>query len=102
MSKHQTQNPSDSPTQLSLADQKSLKEIEKLDAEIAKIQSEKAKINADLKAGREPFYRTSAFYSAISPIILACLGLVFTWSSGWFDVQKQKIENDKSLLTIET
>jgi hypothetical protein len=89
-------------TQSLLADQKTRKEIEKLDVEIAKIQSEKTKINAEVKAGREPFYRTSAFFSAISPIILACLGLVFTWASGWFDVQKQRIENEKVLLTIET
>jgi len=85
-----------------LADQKAQKEIEKLDAEIAKIQAEKSKINAEVRAGREPFYRTSAFYLAFSPVVLAVFGLLFTQLSGWFDVQKQKIENEKILLTFDT
>src|ERR1043165_4915016 len=46
------------------------------------------KLRAEIKAIGKPLFKTAGFYSAFAPVALAILGLVFTWSTGWFDVQR--------------
>jgi hypothetical protein len=72
----------------SIADEKTRLECEKLKAEIETL--------------RKPFYRTTGFYSAMLPVLLAALGLLWSWSSGWFDVQRTRVENEKKLVEVQT
>jgi DNA repair exonuclease SbcCD ATPase subunit len=67
--------------------------------EKARLECEKLK--AEIETVRKPVYHTPSFYAAIAPVILAILGLIFTWSSGWFDVQHTRISNEKTLLEAE-
>jgi hypothetical protein len=46
-------------------------------------------------------FATPSFYSAFAPVALAVLGLAFTWATGWFDVQRTRISNDKTLLEAQ-
>ena len=85
MSTDQNQDSNEQPTAL---DQKARLECEKLRAEIDAI--------------RRPFFQTAGFYTAITPIILAILGLMFSWWSGWFDVQRTRVNNEKLLVQTET
>ena len=63
---------------------------------------EAEKLRAEIEAIRRPFYKATAFYTSISPVVLALLGFWFTYNSGWFDTQRKSIEADKKLLTVET
>ncbi|HWQ91300.1 MAG TPA: hypothetical protein VN673_06495, partial [Clostridia bacterium] len=67
-----------------------------------KAQLECAKIRAEIATISRPFYRTASFYVSIVPVALALLGVIFTWASGWFDVQRTRINNEKLLIQIET
>jgi DNA repair exonuclease SbcCD ATPase subunit len=67
--------------------------------EKARLECEKLK--AEIEAIHKPIFRTPSFYSAIAPVALAIVGLIFTWSSGWFDVQRTRISNEKTLLEAE-
>lgn len=67
-----------------------------------KLRMEAEKLQAEIEAIRRPLYKTPSFYTALSPVLLAALGVIFTWASGWFDTQRKSIEADKKLLTIET
>jgi len=60
------------------------------------------KLRAEIDAIRRPLIRTPGFYAAISPVALAFLGLVFTWATGWFDVQRTRLSNEKTLLEAQT
>ncbi|MBI5384492.1 MAG: hypothetical protein HZA90_07360 [Verrucomicrobia bacterium] len=60
------------------------------------------KLKAEIQAIGKPLLRTPGFYSAIAPVALAILGLVFTWSTGWFDVQRTRVSNEKTLLEAQT
>src|SRR5712672_2780662 len=84
-----------SSTQFSPAD-------EKLRAETEKFRAEMEKVRAEIEDIRKPFYQTSGFYTAVSPIALAVLGLIFSWWSGWFDTQSKSIEAKNDLLKIQT
>jgi DNA repair exonuclease SbcCD ATPase subunit len=66
-----------------------------------KTRLESEKLQAEIDAIRKPYYRQASFYAAISPIALAIIGLIFTWSSGWFDMQRTRIANEKTLLEAE-
>jgi DNA repair exonuclease SbcCD ATPase subunit len=68
--------------------------------EKARLECEKLK--AEINAINKPLVRTPAFYSAIAPVALAILGLAFSWWSGWFDVQRTRIINEKTLLEAQT
>lgn len=67
-----------------------------------KAQLECEKLKAEIESIRKPFWRTTAFYSGVAPAILAALGLLFTYSSGWFDVQRTRLSNEKTLLEAQT
>jgi len=67
-----------------------------------KAQLECEKLRAETKVILRPFYKTAAFYVATSPVILALLGLYFTQQSGWFDVQRTRVSNEKTLLEAQT
>jgi chromosome segregation ATPase len=71
-----------------------------IDAERTKL--EHAKLQAEIDSIRRPFYKTTAFYTAILPVVLAILGLIFSWWSGWFDVQRTRITNEKTLIEAQT
>jgi len=62
---------------------------------------ERLKIKAEVDSIRKPFYKDYKFYSALLPLIIGFGGLIISYSSGFFDVQLHKIENEKVLLTIE-
>ena len=68
--------------------------------EKARLECEKLK--AEIKAIGKPLFKTPGFYSAFAPVMLAILGLVFTWSTGWFDVQRTRVSNEKTLLEAQT
>jgi DNA repair exonuclease SbcCD ATPase subunit len=76
------------PTPSTEQDQRKELECEKLRAEIATI--------------RRPFYKTSSFYVAIAPVMLALIGFGFTYGSGWFDVQRTRVNNEKLVVQAET
>ena len=67
-----------------------------------KVRLECEKLKAEIEAVRKPLHKTPSFYAAIAPVMLAVLGLIFTWSSGWFDVQRTRISNEKILLEADT
>lgn len=75
---------------------------EHLSATNEKARLECEKLKAEIETIRKPFYRTSSFYTAIAPILLAILGLAFSWSSGWFDVQLKQVNNEKVLVQAQT
>lgn len=60
------------------------------------------KLKAEINIIQKPMLKTPAFYVAICPMVLAVLGLVFTWATGWFDVQRTRVANDKTLLESQT
>ena len=68
--------------------------------EKARLECEKLK--AEITAINKPLVKTPGFYSAIAPVALAILGLAFSWWSGWFDVQRTRISNEKTLLEAQT
>jgi len=78
------------------------KQDESVSAAEAKTRIECEKIRAEIEVIRRPFYKTASFYVSLVPVLLAVLGLVFTWASGWFDVQRTRINNEKLLVQIET
>lgn len=67
-----------------------------------KVRRECEKLRAEAESIRRPFYKTSSFYASLSPVALAILGLIFTQLSGWFDVQRTRISNEKTLLEAQT
>jgi chromosome segregation ATPase len=75
---------------------------EKLHAETEKLRAEVEKVRAEIEDIRKPFYQTSGFYTAVSPIVLALLGVIFSWWSGWFDTQAKSIETKNDLLQVQT
>lgn len=60
------------------------------------------KLKAEIENIRRPLFKTAAFYAALSPVALVFLGLVFTQLSGWFDVQRTRVSNEKTLLEAQT
>jgi len=93
MSTESGQKPTSSPS--SLSDQKIQKEIEKLDAEIAKA-------NAETGVARRRFFQHYGFYTACAPVALAVFGIYYSISSGWFDNQRKVIEAHNTLLRYES
>jgi hypothetical protein len=67
-----------------------------------KTRLECEKLQAEIESIGRPFYRTPTFYTAITPVALAVIGVIFTWGSGWFDVQHTRINNEKLLVEAET
>jgi DNA repair exonuclease SbcCD ATPase subunit len=66
-----------------------------------KAQLECEKLRAEIQAIHHPVYKTPGFYAAVAPVVLAIVGVIFTWSSGWFDIQRTRISNEKTLLEAE-
>lgn len=73
-----------------------------LDNGAEKVRLESEKLRAEIESIRRPLLKTPSFYGAMAPVALGVLGLVFTWWSGWFDVQRTRIANEKTLLLAET
>jgi chromosome segregation ATPase len=73
---------------------------EELSLEKSRLECEK--LAAEIKSIRKPFFHTTAFYTAIAPILLAIAGLIFSWHTGWFDVQRTKINNEETLVRAQT
>jgi len=67
-----------------------------------KPQLECEKLQAEIEALRTPIWKTGGFYKDITPIALAFFGIVFTWSSGWFDTQRTRISSEKTLVEAQT
>jgi hypothetical protein len=67
-----------------------------------KTRLECEKLKAEIETLRKPFYRTTGFYSAMLPVLLAALGLLWSWSSGWFDVQRTRVANEKAVVEAQT
>jgi len=67
-----------------------------------KLRMETEKLRAEIEAIRKPFYNTTSFYVSVSPVVLAVIGVLFTWASGWFGTQRKSIDADKKLLLVET
>src|SRR4051794_14299201 len=66
-----------------------------------KLRLECEKLKAETRALERHLFKTPGFYGALSPAILALLGLLFTQRSGWFDVQRTRIANEKILLEAQ-
>lgn len=60
-----------------------------------------AKLPAEIDHIKAPLWRIPAFYSALGPVLLAMLGLILTWRSGWFDAQKLSLEAKRETLEFE-
>src|SRR5690349_12356333 len=56
------------------------------------------KIEAEIREVSLPIWKKPAFYSAIMPVGLAFAGVIFSWSSGWFDAQQKRLDAQTSLL----
>lgn len=67
-----------------------------------KIALECEKLRAEIEAIRRPLRSTPAFYATVGPVMLAIAGVIITWQSGWFDVQRTKIENQNALVEART
>jgi hypothetical protein len=67
-----------------------------------KARLECEKLQSEIEVLRRPFYKSPAFYAATAPVALAIVGVIFTWASGWFDVQRTRIGNEKLLLQAQT
>jgi hypothetical protein len=80
-------------------------EILSTDQELAKLplkeRLECQRVIAETDNLRKPYYRTPGFYGATLPILLALAGLVYSWSSGWFDVQQKKLDAQRILLEFD-
>jgi len=61
-----------------------------------------AKLQAEIAAIDRPFFHRHEFYVAVAPVLLALIGITATWASGWFEVQRTRISNDKTLLQAQT
>jgi DNA repair exonuclease SbcCD ATPase subunit len=66
-----------------------------------KLELECEKLRAEIESLRKPLYQTPAFYASILPVVLAIAGVIYSWSSGWFDVQRTRLENDRKLLEAQ-
>jgi hypothetical protein len=60
------------------------------------------KLKAEIKSIGKPLLKTPGFYTALAPVVLAILGLIFTWLTGWFDVQRTRVGNEKTLVEVQT
>ena len=67
-----------------------------------KTELECEKLRAEIAVIRRPFHKTTAFYVAVAPVVLALIGFGFTYGSGWFDVQRTRINNEKLVVQAET
>jgi hypothetical protein len=67
-----------------------------------KTRLECEKLKAETESIRRPVWHTAALYTSIAPVLLAALGLLWSWQSGWFDVQRTRISNEKSLVEAQT
>jgi hypothetical protein len=83
-------------------------ELQKLKVEIKKIQAEsqipvktQEKLDAEIEDLRKPLWRKPPFYAAVTPVCLAIIGLIFTWSSGWFDAQQKRLDAQRTSLEFE-
>jgi hypothetical protein len=80
-------------------------EILSTDQELAKLplkeRLECQRVIAETDNLRKPYYRTPGFYGATLPILLALAGLVYSWSSGWFDVQQKKLDAQRIMLEFD-
>jgi len=83
-------------------------ELRKLEGEASKAEGEsqlsrvqREKVQAEIEDLRKPFWSKPEFYASISTAILAVVGLVFSWSSGWFDTQQKNLDAQKNLLEIQ-
>jgi hypothetical protein len=70
--------------------------------EAEKARLENAKLRAEIRSISRSAWRTPGFWAAIMPVALAAIGLIFTWGTGWFDVQRTRIDNDKTLVEAQT
>src|SRR5262245_35518201 len=66
-----------------------------------KLRLECEKLKAETRALERSVFKTVGFYAALSPVFLAALGLLFTHLSGWFEVQRTRIANEKTLLEAQ-
>jgi hypothetical protein len=73
-----------------------------VDLEVERKRLECVRLEAEIAGLKRSLFQTPGFYSAIAPVVLAALGIVFTWSSGWFDVQRTRISNEKLVLEAQT
>jgi hypothetical protein len=62
------------------------------DLEVDKIKAETAHLNKSL-------WRTATFWGVLSPAMVAAAGLLFTWASGWFNTQNDKLAAKNDELT---
>lgn len=49
-----------------------------------------------------PLIRQLPFWQAAGPLVVALVGAILAWSTGWFDVKSQQVRNSKELLEAQT
>ncbi|MDB6026542.1 MAG: hypothetical protein JWM68_2765 [Verrucomicrobiales bacterium] len=59
------------------------------------------KLAAQIRQIEKPFYHKVGFYAFACPVVLALFGLIFLWSSGWFDTKRKALQVEQSKLTIQ-
>jgi hypothetical protein len=82
-------------------DQDGVKENAPKDYGEEKARLECGKLQAEILAIQKP-HLTPMFYVALCPVILAVLTMIGAWCSGWFDVQRTRVENEKRLVEAQT
>ncbi len=70
-------------------------------AELDKINLERQKLDEEIKILQKRWYNNIHHLPAIATILVAIIGLVFTFTSGLFDAQRANLQNEKSILTLE-
>jgi DNA repair exonuclease SbcCD ATPase subunit len=73
-----------------------------LDPAAQKAHLECEKLKAEIASLRKPIWQTAPFYSGVIPALLAAVGLFWTYSSGWFDLQRTRLASEKTLLEAQT
>lgn len=61
------------------------------------------KLELEIRALRKKFYEHPSFWAGlVGPVFLAMAGLVFSYTTGWFDVKRERLELNKDRLEIQT
>jgi hypothetical protein len=59
------------------------------------------KLRAEIRQIRRPIHTQPSFYTALAPVLIAVVGLIFSAASGWFDVQQQRLKNERASLELQ-
>lgn len=72
------------------------------EAEEIKLSLEKEKLRHEIRILKRPWYKNPTYIGPFSGVVIAVLGLYLTFINGVFDIKRERLENQKILLQLET